>query len=158
MKIRRSARVVLIDCRSRVLLLCVEDPPHLGEGRFWIIPGGELEPGETFEAAARRELREETGILTEPLGPCVWTPRVRVRLKGEEVISDERYFLARIEEAGVVLDHQTDVVELNHSRGSAWWRVEEMKPSGERFLPPDLADLLAPLVLGRLPDEPIALG
>ena len=29
---------------------------------FWSIPGGYLEPGETFETAAIREVKEETGL------------------------------------------------------------------------------------------------
>lgn len=33
-----------------------------GEPESWCLPGGHVEPGETFEAAARRELAEETGI------------------------------------------------------------------------------------------------
>ncbi|KAA0015348.1 NUDIX domain-containing protein [Salinicola corii] len=35
-----------------------------GETPTWCLPGGHVEPGETFEAAALRELHEETGIVT----------------------------------------------------------------------------------------------
>lgn len=35
----------------------------LDYGRHWDYPKGHLEPGETDEQAARRELREETGII-----------------------------------------------------------------------------------------------
>ena len=34
----------------------------------WSIPKGKLEPGETHEAAARREVAEETGVLVELVG------------------------------------------------------------------------------------------
>lgn len=42
-----------------VLLVRRARPPALGQ---WSIPGGAQELGETAEAAARRELREETGL------------------------------------------------------------------------------------------------
>ncbi len=47
-----------------VLLVRRARPPAMGE---WSIPGGAQELGETAEAAARRELREETGLEAGPL-------------------------------------------------------------------------------------------
>ena len=58
--LQRGASACLVDVpRARVLLGQRRAPPW--EGR-WSFPGGGLLPGEAPEAAARRELREETGI------------------------------------------------------------------------------------------------
>ncbi|HET6183081.1 MAG TPA: NUDIX hydrolase [Acetobacteraceae bacterium] len=54
--------VVLKD--DRVLLVRRAKPPNVGT---WTLPGGAQELGETAEAAARRELAEETGIEAGPL-------------------------------------------------------------------------------------------
>ena len=35
----------------------------------WVIPKGHIEPGETPEATARREIQEETGVLAEIVAP-----------------------------------------------------------------------------------------
>nr|WP_305123203.1 NUDIX hydrolase [Roseomonas sp. GC11] len=51
-----------------VLLVRRGKPPRQGE---WSIPGGAQHLGETAEAAARRELREETGIEVGPLALAV---------------------------------------------------------------------------------------
>jgi ADP-ribose pyrophosphatase YjhB (NUDIX family) len=47
-----------------VLLVRRGRPPNAGS---WSLPGGGQELGETAEAAARRELREETGLTVGPL-------------------------------------------------------------------------------------------
>lgn len=56
--------VVAFDAADRVLLVRRGRPPRLGQ---WSLPGGAQHLGEPTEAAARRELREETGIDVGPL-------------------------------------------------------------------------------------------
>ena len=53
-----SAAVVLRDQR---VMLC-QRRPEVHNGLKWEFPGGKLEPGESPEAALRRELFEELGI------------------------------------------------------------------------------------------------
>jgi len=56
--------VVWDDC-GQVLLIRRANPPRQGE---WSLPGGKVEFGETLQAAALREVREETGLEIEILG------------------------------------------------------------------------------------------
>ncbi len=82
---RRAARVLVVSETGTVLLLQAQD--SLGH-RWWLAPGGGLDSNESFEEAARRELREETGRDLQ-IGPWIWTRRH---------IQYERYFVARSNE------------------------------------------------------------
>jgi 8-oxo-dGTP diphosphatase len=55
------ASVALVDARGWVLLQERDEHPVIDPER-WGFPGGGVEPGETFEQAAYRELEEETGV------------------------------------------------------------------------------------------------
>jgi len=50
---------VVFNEKNEVLLIRRGKEPHYGR---WMVPGGTLEWGESLEAAAAREVREETGV------------------------------------------------------------------------------------------------
>jgi ADP-ribose pyrophosphatase YjhB (NUDIX family) len=91
---RVSARVLLVDEAFRVLLVCSRDP---GDGCVvWYAPGGAVEDGESLETAARREIREETGLELRTLIGPVWERRFPHTFDGRFVAAHEWFFLAHV--------------------------------------------------------------
>lgn len=58
---RVGAYVLCRDDAGRILLMRFTGPGHPDDGK-WTMPGGRMEWGESARDAARRELREETGL------------------------------------------------------------------------------------------------
>ncbi len=59
--VRPTARVLLFDADDRLLLFLTRWHHLVDRVPRWMSPGGGIEPGESEEVAARRELLEETG-------------------------------------------------------------------------------------------------
>ena len=148
---RAAARILLVDHSSRLLLLHAEEPAS--GHRFWLAPGGGLRPGERFEDAARRELREETG-LEASIGPWVWTRRHVGLWNGEQTFDVyERFFVATTDDVRV-----KPAAQDRYVRSHRWWTVAEIQESDEDFAPRRLGELLGDIVSGNYPGAPIDCG
>ena len=152
---RRSARIVLLDARDRVLLFRHDDP-RLEAGAVWITPGGGVQKRETYLQAARRELWEETG-LTVPLGPCVWLRRHTFRIDGAWYEWWERYFVARVQAPRLSRAHW-EPAEAAVIRAARWWTLADLRASTALVAPSRIAALLPDLIAGRYPARPLILG
>jgi 8-oxo-dGTP pyrophosphatase MutT (NUDIX family) len=157
---RPAARVVLLDPAGRIFLFCYVSP-ETGH-RYWITPGGGLDPGESHLHGARRELAEETGLTEVAIGPCLWTRDHVIDWLGERFLMQERFFLARTD--GTEIDVSGfDAFERQVLPECRWWSLPELRTAErtfgphEAFQPPGLIELLAPVLAGRIPAEPIAL-
>lgn len=62
-KLRDGARVIVV--AGGDVLLQGDTDPGLPGSRFWQVPGGGVDPGESSRQAAVRELVEETGLVID---------------------------------------------------------------------------------------------
>jgi 8-oxo-dGTP pyrophosphatase MutT (NUDIX family) len=139
---RPAARIILLDPAGRVLLFRFDPadrPP------FWVTPGGALDPGESYEAAARRELLEETRIAAEPGREIARKLAEFITIEGVPVIADERYFRVKLP-AGFVPEAidtggHTEL-ERQVMRSWRWFERDELETWDEAIFPEDLEALL----------------
>jgi 8-oxo-dGTP pyrophosphatase MutT (NUDIX family) len=156
--IRRSAvRLVVVDEHDRVLLLRIREPRHPEQGTVWELPGGGLDGDETYVDAARRELREEAGIVvgSAAIGPPTWRRRVTFQHAGARRVQDEVVVTVRLGCPATAVDaseQQPD--ELETYLGYRWWTVTEVETSSERFFPGRLPLLLRRFLSGEPIEEP----
>jgi 8-oxo-dGTP pyrophosphatase MutT (NUDIX family) len=153
---RSAVRVVLQDEAGRVLLfralLSSRSARH-----WWELPGGGIDPGESYLQAAVREIREETGLEVSPeqvseprwRRSATWTGRGIRRLQHEVVVQ------------ATVPGHRPEIVasgqtaeEQEEYVGARWWEPGEIAASTERFYPGRLPELLPAFLAGAALDEP----
>ena len=138
LRLRRAARLIVLDGDGRALMFRYDVP---GRPPFWVTAGGECDPGESFEDAARRELREETGISADP-GPEIarMTPEF-VTVEGEPVQADERFFLVRVAEAAIDTSGHT-ALEQQLMTQHRWFTLAELESWPEAVFPVELANMI----------------
>jgi 8-oxo-dGTP pyrophosphatase MutT (NUDIX family) len=140
--VRDVSRVVLLDTDGDVLLLHGFDPEDSTAGRWWFTPGGGVEDGETLEAAALRELEEETGLRLDAVAPLPGERTAVFDFDGRVWEQRERYFAARVQRFELDASGWTEG-ERRSLLGAKWWSVEEMRAASQRFFPDNLLELVA---------------
>lgn len=152
---RPTARVLVLDPSDRILLM--EGMTAWAPG-VWFTPGGGVHPGETLEAAAIRELWEETSHVAAALGPAVWLrSHVWQAAGGCWYRSLEHFFWLRVPSFEPRFA-QVSAQEAASLGRMCWWSRAELTAGEHTFAPRRLAELLEPLWRGDFPDAPFDVG
>lgn len=138
---RLRATLFVIDDDGCILLFRGGDPARPDDGTWWFPPGGGVEPEETVGAAGRRELREETGLVVEDVGPVVLVRSTEFSFLGVDYDAVEHCFVVRAPRFEVIRSGWTEI-ERSVLHEHRWWCPEELAASDEVFHPADLVALL----------------
>ena len=94
-KERAAVRVIVTDGIS--VLLFLDSDPGIPDSRWYVTPGGGIDPGETHAQTAVRELEEETGLRVEAsalVGPIM--ERVVLHGYSDQVcVQSESFYMVR---------------------------------------------------------------
>ena len=138
---RVAARVLLVDRDDCLLLFRGCDPAKPERGTWWFTPGGGLDHGESLSEGARRELREETGLVIDDLGSVVYERTLEFEFEGDRYHQTEHFFFVRTDRFDLDARGWTEE-ERRSMLEHRWWTRAAISAGDETIYPEVLADLL----------------
>ncbi len=161
---RRGVRVVVTDGVS-TLLFHDTDPGLPGSG-WYVTPGGGIDPGETADQAAVRELAEETGLQV-PASALVGPVMHRVALHGysDQILAQEEWFyVLRTPRFDPDTSGHTPAEQVTLA-GHVWLPLDRLGEAALPVWPAVLADVVAraarppgpPWEMGRVEESTVAV-
>lgn len=159
---RAIARALVFDPADRLLLIAYEARRPIHPARpdarlFWFMPGGGIEPGETGEAALKRELSEEIGVEDAPIGPWVARCEGEFTLFREPRFARESYAVVRLPSDRIDTARLAET-EDNPVLDVRWWAIDDLFATPDPVEPLGLADLARRVLAGDLPNPPATLA
>jgi 8-oxo-dGTP pyrophosphatase MutT (NUDIX family) len=161
MKKKNTVRILLLNDKNQLLLMRVVDPSTTRLDKkprpaFWCTIGGKIEPGETIEQAAVRELFEETGFTSNDviLGPIVWHGLHQMIISGEHIELNEKFIVARTTTTKQVLQDNFTENEKSVVTHLEWLSLNEIINHSEAIFPAVLKTHLEPILDNNYPPEP----
>lgn len=154
---RPASRVILIGPDGRTLLMRGGDPASPGDGTWWFTPGGAVDPGESLEEAARRELWEETGLVDVGWSALVARRQALFSFLGSTFRSIEHFYVAHtphfeIAPAGLTAIEEESTGEFR------WLDAPEVDVLVEPVYPTEPSEVLLGLGTRRYPPRPWSWG
>lgn len=154
---RLTARVLLLDPDGRILLMRGRLPGDPEAPHVWFTVGGGIEPGESAEAAAAREIVEETGLTDARLGPVVWTGEAMLHDRKRRPVHFRERFLVAWTRGGELSREGWRPLEREFVDEVRWWTLAELAQTRETVYPEGLAELLVDVIAGRLAPDPLVI-
>ncbi len=164
-KTRRGVRVVVTD--GTAVLLFADTDPGVPGSRWWVTPGGGMDPGETEIETALRELAEETGFharAEDLAGPLM--RRVAAHGYSDQICEQtETFYLLRVPQFTLDTSGHTAEEQVTLA-GHAWVPLASLADVPEPIWPQQLATLAScgndperwPGDVGWVEESTVAIG